>query len=104
MRGSVSIFAALQLLAITAAVAQPPTGTLQGTILDASGGSVPGATVHLTNAGANEAKEIKTDASGRFVVPFLSPGTWFLLVDEPQDRFVHQRGGVERHGRSSTRK
>lgn len=61
--------------------AQTPTGTLQGTVTDPSGAAVPGATVHITNAATNETRDLKTDAGGRYVQPFLTPGNYNVSVE-----------------------
>ncbi len=61
--------------------AQTPTGTLQGTVTDPTGGAVPGATVAITNTGTNETRSLTTDATGRYVQPFLTPGTYTVSVE-----------------------
>jgi hypothetical protein len=62
------------------AFAQTPTGTLQGTVIDQSGGAVTAASVNVTNIDTNEVKSLKTDASGHYLVPFLTPGTYTVTV------------------------
>ncbi len=61
--------------------AQTPTGTLQGTVLDTSGGAVANASVKITNNATSEVKELKTDPGGRYVQPLLNPGTYTVEVE-----------------------
>jgi hypothetical protein len=56
------------------AFAQGTTGTIGGVIVDAQGLAVPGVTVTVT--GPQGSKSAVSDASGRFSVPFLVPGTY----------------------------
>ena len=72
--------AALALLFSVCSPSQTPTGTLQGTVSDPSGSAVTGANVTVTNTGTNEKKELTTDTAGRYVVPFLTPGTYTVTV------------------------
>jgi hypothetical protein len=83
MRGLLSFFAlsAVFLGLVGLCVAQTPTGTLQGMVTDPSGAAVPDATVHITNTATNESRELKTDAGGRYVQPFLSPGIYTVSVE-----------------------
>lgn len=71
----------LTLLVSSCLLAQTPTGTLQGTVSDQSGALISGATVKVTNTGTNETKEFQTDSAGRFVVLFLTPGTYTVSVE-----------------------
>jgi hypothetical protein len=68
-------------LCLFTAWAQTPTGTLQGVITDETGGVIPGAKVLITNSETNETKELKTDALGRYVQPFLLPATYIITVE-----------------------
>ncbi|MBI2686706.1 MAG: TonB-dependent receptor [Acidobacteria bacterium] len=55
---------------------------LIGTVVDASGAGVPGATVSLALAGANGAAvRAKTGESGLFTIPGLRPGAYDLSVE-----------------------
>jgi hypothetical protein len=71
------LFVAVALVAI----AQSPTGTIQGLVRDASNAVVPNAVVRIKNVATNEAKELRTDAQGRYVQPFLLPGTYTVDVE-----------------------
>jgi hypothetical protein len=71
-------------------VAQTPTGTLQGTVQDSSGAFVPDAKVTITNVATNETITLTTDATGRYIRPFLPPGTYTIAVEKEGFRTVRQ--------------
>lgn len=92
MKSSLPWAALLLLLLNCVLMGQTPTGTVQGTVTDASGAAVSGAAVTVTNAGTNESKELKTDSSGHYVVPFLNPGAYTVTVQASGFRTVTQDG------------
>jgi hypothetical protein len=65
-------------LAAVHASAQEYRGTLSGTITDPSGAVIPGATVEAKSP--QQTYNVKSDASGRFVIPFAQPNTYTLTV------------------------
>ena len=56
------------------------TTTLTGTVIDASGGAIPGATAVVKNAGTGAIHNGVTNAQGVFVIPAISPGTYSVTV------------------------
>jgi hypothetical protein len=56
--------------------AQMNTGTIFGTVTDASGATVPSATITITNLGTGISQTLETDNAGSYVVPTLIPGTY----------------------------
>jgi hypothetical protein len=79
-----SIFLGLALLA------QTPTGTIQGTVQDSSESVVPAAKITITNVATNEPRSLLTDEAGRYVQPFLPPGTYSVTAEKPGFRTVRQ--------------
>jgi hypothetical protein len=77
----VAIFA-LILLAGRPVCAQIFTGTISGTVLDSSGGSVPDAAVTLTHASSGRALKTSTDNTGRFVFLDLEIGQYTLKIEK----------------------
>lgn len=77
----VCLISALLLVASFCVCGQTPTGTLQGTVSDESGALVSGAAVTVSNTNTNEAKKLETDSGGRYVVPFLTPGTYTVSIE-----------------------
>jgi Carboxypeptidase regulatory-like domain len=54
-----------------AAVAQVTTGSILGTVRDASGAVVPGATVTVTDTGKGTTSVKQTDTEGNYSVPYF---------------------------------
>ena len=78
------------------------TGQLSGTVTDAGGGVIPGATVMVTNAGTNQTRETITSAEGTFVFPDLLAGTYHLTIKMEGFKAYEQKdialGATERVG------
>jgi len=56
------------------------SATLRGSVLDPSGGAVPGAVVTVTSARTSATREAVTNASGAYVFPALTSGPYRLEV------------------------
>jgi Carboxypeptidase regulatory-like domain len=68
----------------TAAFAQTgATSSLSGTVVDASGGVIPGASVNLKNDATGVEFNTVTDDSGIFLLPAVPPGTYTLTTTLP---------------------
>ena len=65
------------------ASAQALSGTIVGTITDASGAAVTDATVTLTNTGTGFTRAVSTNASGQYVAPTIPTGTYTVAVEKP---------------------
>ena len=67
---------ALVILSVSAmsARAQDTTGTILGTITDASGGVLPGVSVTVKNTDTSRSRTVVTDSAGRYRMPLLQPG------------------------------
>src|SRR5258708_3414482 len=63
------------------AAAQMARGAIPGTVRDATGALVPGATVTVTNTGTNQAKTAVTDAKGFYRVAGLEPGPYTVRTE-----------------------
>ncbi|MBS1813377.1 MAG: TonB-dependent receptor [Acidobacteria bacterium] len=55
---------------------QTVTGSIYGTVTDATGAAVPGATVTVTNVGTNDVLTTKSNDHGQFTFPVVNPGTY----------------------------
>src|SRR5262245_32580132 len=66
------------LLIATTAAAQTATGTISGTVRDASNAVVPGVTLTVANAATGASRSTTTDAEGRYTLPGLEPGDYEL--------------------------
>ena len=56
------------------------TATLTGTVLDTSGGAIPGATVVATNNATSVVTEAITSSQGTLAIPALRPGSYTVTV------------------------
>src|SRR6266849_3493172 len=65
------------------AQSQANTGTIEGTVTDPSGSSVPKAGVTLKNVGTNFTRVIQTDAEGRFRGLLLPLGPYTVTATAP---------------------
>ena len=65
-------------LFVSSASAQEARGTIQGRVLDTTGGAIPGATVEVTSARRADTQKTVTNGEGNFVVLNLAPDTYKL--------------------------
>src|SRR5262249_4370141 len=77
---SASLLAAALLLTFSA-FGQTGTGSVNGTITDASGSAVPNATVKLTNAATRIVDQAQSNSAGYFVFINVRPGGYTLSVE-----------------------
>src|SRR5690348_5126174 len=69
------------ILFVLGAVAQETTGTILGTVTDASGAIVRGATVTVTNTDRNTVERtVSTTDSGAYVAPVLPIGHYSISI------------------------
>ena len=59
------------------------TGSIRGTITDATGALLPNATVTVSNQATGETHALKTDSSGLYSLPSLPPGAYKVEVAAP---------------------
>src|SRR5437773_47338 len=67
-------------LSAVAALAQDTTGTILGTITDASGAVLPGVTVTVKNTDTSQSRTIVSDTAGSYRVPLLQSGHYEVTV------------------------
>jgi outer membrane receptor protein involved in Fe transport len=75
------ILASILLLTAVAAMAQATTGTLKGTVADANGAVVAGATVTIKNDATGAVSTSTSSADGTFEASNLMPGTYTVTVE-----------------------
>src|ERR1700674_5860420 len=61
--------------------AQTTSGSLSGTVNDAKGAAITGATVQVTSVSRNETRTTQTGEDGRFVFSQLQPDSYTLRVE-----------------------
>jgi hypothetical protein len=74
------VLAALLLLPGRAG-AQEFRGTISGTVTDSTSAVVKDAQVTITETSTGTVNRTKTDSAGQYVVPFLQPGTYQIVVE-----------------------
>jgi Carboxypeptidase regulatory-like domain/TonB dependent receptor/TonB-dependent Receptor Plug Domain len=77
-----TILAVLVVLSATALVAQTFRGTILGTVTDATGAVVSGATVKVHNVNTGQDQSTQTSADGSYTVPELQIGTYSVTVSQ----------------------
>src|SRR5437660_1137458 len=78
----ITLFIALAMATVASSQTQITTGTIQGTVTDANGAIVPGATVEIKNLETNLTKTLTTDDGGRFIALALPPGKYSVTVSK----------------------
>jgi hypothetical protein len=63
--------------------AQITSGTIQGTVVDEKGGSVPGATVEIKNPDTNLTRSQTTGSDGHFEFLLVPPGRFTVTISKP---------------------
>jgi outer membrane receptor protein involved in Fe transport len=58
-----------------------PTGTISGRITDQQGGVLPGVTVTATSPQLQGARTVVTSENGDYILPFLPPGAYSVVVE-----------------------
>jgi Carboxypeptidase regulatory-like domain/TonB-dependent Receptor Plug Domain len=89
--------AALALLALlfSGTKLHAQTGTITGTVVDASGAVIPGAQVQIVDQGTGTMiRSVTTDASGTFRALNLIPGTYNIKVTAPGMKELDKNGMV----------
>ena len=81
MVGRIAAVLAIALLVPALALAQMTRGGIGGTVRDASGAVVPGATITVTNAATNAVVTAVSDEHGFYRVPALEPGTYTVTAE-----------------------
>ncbi|HQR33370.1 MAG TPA: carboxypeptidase-like regulatory domain-containing protein, partial [Blastocatellia bacterium] len=74
-------------LAVTA-LAQTDRGTITGTVQDANGAAVAGASVTVTNIGTNTGLTYTTNSEGRFSAPALAVGSYRVKIEKTGFKLV----------------
>ena len=77
----IAIFLAVTVLISTSALAQQPTASLTGTVVDPAGAVIPGATVTATNKATSFSRSTTTNSDGLYVISNLPVGMYQIRVE-----------------------
>ena len=80
------------LLMGTVSFAQVTSGTILGTVTDATNAAVAKAKVAITNTGTNIRSEVVTNNEGNFELPYLQAGQYSVSVEAPGFKSFVQTG------------
>jgi len=73
---------ALTLMLVAPRLHAQSTGTIRGTVTDATAASVPGATVTVTNPATGLTRTVETNGTGEFVFPDLPIGSYTIQTSK----------------------
>ena len=80
---TLSLWLAASASLVAPALLAQSTATLAGTVKDASGAILPGATVVVHNNGTGADRTLTSDSAGEYVAPSLIPGDYTVTVSAP---------------------
>src|SRR4051812_48602341 len=93
---------AMSLFGVTAYAQSTTDGAIGGTVTDQSGAVIPGATVKAINIGTNASATATADATGRYRIIQLRPGTYKLEVSSGNFTPYTAQGLIVEVGRVTT--
>src|SRR5262245_5944248 len=91
---SLAAWVAACTLAVNPASAQITTGTFGGSVRDAQGAIVPGATVTLVSTVRGTTTDTQTNTAGDFVFPNVTAGTYLVRVTMDGFKTIERPGVV----------
>jgi len=84
-----SLFVVLSAVVLASVLqAQNPRGALRGTVQDATGGRIPGATIVVTSVDSSLRREATSEDRGEFRLDDLFPGAYRITVSAPGFAFA----------------
>jgi len=92
MRASAALLSLFFLAAGELPLAPQTTGRIEGAVRDPQGMPVPGAVLHILEAGTGAERKLSTDQRGRYLAPGLAPGSYQIEVSRPGFRSEVRRG------------
>src|SRR5436190_11392440 len=87
-----ALFAMLTLAPANPAYAQALYGSIVGTVTDASGAAIPGATVKVTHTETNQSRDARTNEAGGFSITTLPTGAYDVTVSHDGFQTYASRG------------
>jgi hypothetical protein len=82
-RHAFDLFLVLAIFSCASLHAQVAGGTIQGTILDTSGGAIPRVQVAIKNVATNVVTQVQTNDDGFYTAPNLLPGEYEITASAP---------------------
>ncbi len=72
--------------------AQLASGTILGSVSDATGASIPNATITITNQQTGFRREVPTDGNGTYEMPYVPLGSYVVSAKAPGFKTVERSG------------
>ncbi len=82
-KATISVLIAAAMWSIPLTAQMTVTGTIAGSVLDASGQSVPGSKITLTSVNTSETRTTAANETGVFTIIAVRPDTYTLRVEHP---------------------
>ncbi len=79
-------------LTSNAARAQTTTGQISGTVEDATGAVISGASVQATNVDTHATRTVTTGAAGNYILPVLPPGNYRVMITKEGFQSITEDG------------
>ncbi|MGH9366330.1 MAG: carboxypeptidase-like regulatory domain-containing protein, partial [Thermoanaerobaculia bacterium] len=89
--GILTVCAALTTLFAVSALAQSPAGRIAGTVRDANGAAIAGATLTITNQETGATRVVRSSATGAYEAADLLPGLYTVAAEHKGFRKVIQK-------------
>ncbi len=86
---------AIILMLVAPAWAQTESARIQGTVTDASGAALPGATITVTDIATNRVVTAQADEDGEYAVASLPPSAYRIEVTQPNFKTTRQEVRLE---------
>lgn len=87
-----SLFMAALVILISPTAQAQGDASLNGVVIDATGGGIPGTTLKITNLETGTQRIVETDEGGRYHAPSLRVGQYEIAVDKPGFRTERRTG------------
>ena len=82
----------LAAFSVAAAIAQTPTATLVGRVIDTSGAAMAGVRITVLNTATGDLRHTTTTESADFTVPNLAPGAYNITAEREGFRTMRREG------------
>ncbi len=83
------------LFSISAFAQTSTTGSIEGTVTDVNGATVPGVTVSVTSPNLISPQSATTDGNGRYRIPSIPPGKYAVTVEATKGFAKFEQTNVE---------
>ncbi len=92
-KNCLTVFMALLMVGLpaSAAFSQTVTGTISGTVVDASGAIIAGATIKLVNEQTGNVRGLTANDEGRFSFAAIQPGTYTVIIEQQGFQTLEQK-------------